>query len=221
MSKYKTTMGLRWEHEIVPEFDSHGRPDLLGWDEAMHNDVSEFEKWATFYDEEAADACRPVLKELQEQQAKDYDPSDPDYDRDYPPEFEEKETVKNKKDSPDWKWFYEEFLLVDGFSPEQYGWVNLLDAYDKPYPEIVTDGITHLDWDYVLSTAPSIENFKIMVKNHIKLMTEWTFTNCEPLMLQDFFEEVEQVYELYRDTYDEDWTLFHDEDDYGRSKGRN
>ena len=225
MAKFKTTMGLRWENEIVPEFDSHGRPDLLGWDEAMANDVPDFEKWATFHDEEAADACRPVLKGLQEQRAKDYEGIDRDWDHDYPPEFEERLTVKNKKDDPDWKWFYEDFLSIDGFCPDDYGWVNMLDAYDKPYPKGVANDNgkedDNYDWDYILSTAPSIENFKAMISDNIKLMVEWTFTRCEPLGIETFVEDIERVYQLYRDTYDETWAMYHDEDDYGRGRGRN
>ena len=77
------------------------------------------------------------------------------------------------------------------------------------------------DWDYILSTAPSIENFKVMITDHIKLMVEWTFTRCEPLGIETFVEDIEKVYQLYRDTYDETWAMYHDEDDYGRGKGRN
>jgi hypothetical protein len=195
MSKFKTIMGVNWENEIVPDFDSYGRPDLLKWDNDMDNDIPEFEKWATFYDEEAADACRPVLKELQEQQAKDYDPSDPDYDRDYPPEFEE----KKQNLEPSWEWFWKDWIQADlGFECHSYGWGKMEDDLGKPYP-MSKKYPGEYDWDYICSTAPSRENFVATVTEEVKSQIFQVFE--DGFDLENLFEEIENAHELYKKHY--------------------
>ena len=64
--------GIEYYNVIVPEFDSRGCPDLLGWDEAMDDaDDDEQDVWATFHDEDIAKLCKPVIEDFFNKHHKD------------------------------------------------------------------------------------------------------------------------------------------------------
>ena len=48
--------GMEYYEACVPSFGSDGHPDLLAWDDAMDSNESDKEIWATFHDDEAAEA---------------------------------------------------------------------------------------------------------------------------------------------------------------------
>jgi len=58
----KTIAKITYSDAVVPEFDSSGRPDLLGWDDAMESHQPEEEVLAVFHDEDIAALCKPVIK---------------------------------------------------------------------------------------------------------------------------------------------------------------
>ena len=60
----KTVVKISYSNAVVPEFDSSGRPDLLGWDAAMESHDSEEEVLAVFHDDDIASLCKPVIKEF-------------------------------------------------------------------------------------------------------------------------------------------------------------
>ena len=58
----KTIAKITYSDPPVPEFDSSGRPDLLGWDDAMESHQPEEEVLAVFHEEDIAELCKPVIK---------------------------------------------------------------------------------------------------------------------------------------------------------------
>jgi hypothetical protein len=131
----KILAGVEYYNAVVPEFDSRGCPDLLGWDEAMHNkDEDERDVWAVFHDKDVAELCKPVIEQFFNKHHKD------NYDEftSGEPTFlfeEDREEISTEEATLDWFW---DEIVGDCFSYDLWSEKDgvILDANAEPF-----------DWD--------------------------------------------------------------------------
>jgi len=157
--------GIEYYNVIVPEFDSRGCPDLLGWDEAMDDaDDDEQDVWATFYDEDIAKLCKPVIEDFFNKHHKDQ------YDEfmSGEPTFLFRVVIEDDDDnSPaNLHWFWDEVI------GDYFNWDLWVDKDDK----IVDSEGKEFDWDGegYLKQKPSFNHYIIACEQHLRGLLE----NC-------------------------------------------
>ena len=152
----KILAGVEYYNVIVPEFDSRGCPDLLGWDEAMH-DKPEDDKdvWAVFHDKEVADLCQPILKEHfkkhYENQYDEYTTGEPTF------LFEQDVYEDSEPASLDWFW---DEVISDCFDYDLWA--------DKDDKVLDADG-KEFDWEEggYRKQKPSFKNYLVACEQHL------------------------------------------------------
>jgi len=156
--------GMEYSVAVVPTFDRSGRPDLLGWDEAMDNHENDVDIWATFHDAEAADLCEPVLRDLfksREEAARE--------------ECDEPvfvcESVKPKMaEKLDIEYFWQDILdLGNGFNPDEFSWSDT-DNSGKEYA-----------WneDALEKQVPKADDYLSVAMNDLRSELEFAFNPYE------------------------------------------
>ena len=153
--------GIEYYNVIVPEFDSRGCPDLLGWDEAMQNaDDDEQDVWATFHDEDIAKLCKPVIEEFFNKHHKD------EYDEfmSGEPRFLFKEVDDNDDDDEpaNLDWFWD--TVVDAGS----GCFDFR-MWENKDGKIVDSEGKEFDWegDGYRKQKPSFQNYLAACQQHL------------------------------------------------------
>lgn len=154
----RTEVFIQYSNAIVPEFDSKGKPDLLGWDDAKASHIPDKDAIATFYSKDYANICMPAINDYH----KDIDLSEV-YEADdadvYVHHIYDEEELSIA-------FFWEEIVDVgNGFSPEDHGWDK--DATDK-------DGNDYL-WNEegLFQQVPKYEDFVKSCQNHLRLELNW------------------------------------------------
>lgn len=155
----RTEVFIQYSNAVVPEFDSKGKPDLLGWDDAVASHIPDRDPIATFYSKDYANICMPAINDHHKDidLRKVYDADDADvYVHHIHDEEEELSTA----------FFWEEIVNVgNGFSPEDHGWDK--DATDK-------DGNEYL-WNEedLFQQAPKYDDFVKSCQHRLMLELGW------------------------------------------------
>jgi len=197
----KIIAGIEYHNVIVPEFDSGGCPDLLGWDEAMREaDDDEQDVWATFHDEDIAKLCKPVIADFFNKHHKDQ------YDEfiSGEPTFLFRDVSDDGDNSPaNLDWFWDEVVDAGSGCFDFRMWENkdgkILDSAGKEF-----------DWegDGYRKQKPSFENYLIACQRHLAYDFEHAIrpVDCSS---EDFFNWLQKDQaklislgkELYNDMY--------------------
>ena len=193
----KIVAGIEYYNAVVPEFNSNGCPDLLGWDEAMHNKLDdERDVWAIFHDKKIAELCRPVMADFFDKHHKD------NYDEFTSGEptfvFETEREEAFGEATLDWFW---DDVIGDCFDYDLWADKdgNVLDADGKPF-----------DWDSegYRKQKPSFKNYLVACERHLAYDFEHAIrpVDCAAehfvsWLQQDQERLIELGRELYNDLY--------------------
>ena len=174
--KFKYTEAyIEYSNAVVPEFDSKGKPDLLGWDDAVASHQPNTDPIAKFYSKEYAEICKPVIEGFYK-----------DIDLNEVYEADDVDIVWNEvweaKPSLDIKWFWDEIICIDnGFNPDDHEWSA--EEKDKDGNEYLwnEDGLfsqVPKYTDFVKSCQIHIENEMDFLKNPYDISQEEAIDNA-------------------------------------------
>ncbi len=158
--KYKSTeVYIEYSNVVLPEFDSKGKPDLLGWDDAVQANQPDRDSIATFYSPEYEKVCMPAI--LEHSKSVDlcevYEADDAEIVVEHKYAEEEKESIP---------FFWEEIVDVgNGFSPQDHGWDE--NATDKDDNEYLWNE------DEFLQQIPKYKDFVKSCQHYLGRELEW------------------------------------------------
>jgi len=156
--------GMEYSVAVVPPFDSSGRPDLLAWDDAMDSHENDVDIWATFHDDEAADLCEPVLRDLFKSRE---DAARQECDE---PVFICESVKPTTAEKLDIEYFWQDILdLGNGFDPDEFGWSDT-DNTGNEYA-----------WneDALEKQVPKPDDYLSVAMNDLRVELECAFNPCE------------------------------------------
>ena len=189
----KTVVKISYSNAVVPEFDSSGRPDLLGWDAAMESHDSEEEVLAVFHDDDIASLCKPVIKEFFE----DVDLNEMYQSDDVDLRFQKMPPPENRTiPETTTAWFWKEIVQDTSV------------FYDHELGEKDRDGEEYQweDDELLHKQIPAMDDFLHFVKEEACQYVEY----YRPRNMSDYFEmdymlsNLTKMYELARMWYSRD-----------------
>lgn len=133
---------IEYDNAVVPDFDSYGKPDLLGWDAAMDAHEPDREPLIRIYQKDLVEVCKEVITESFE----DVNLNEV-YERDYV-SIEFDEVYDTEEDGPTLRWFWEDIVQ------EAY-------CYEMNLSQVDIDG-KDFDWDEkenLYKQVPPISDF--------------------------------------------------------------
>lgn len=182
--------GMEYSVAVVPTFDRSGRPDLLGWDDAMDSHENDVDIWATFHDDEAADLCEPVLRDLFKSRE---DAAREECDE---PVFICESVTPTTAEKLDIEYFWQDILDVgNGFDADEFGWSDT-DNSGKEYA-----------WneDSLEKQVPKAEDYLSVAMNDLRSELEFAFnpydispSEAEAFALEKFQNILRLGIQLYR-----------------------
>ena len=191
-----TIVSISYSNAVVPNFDSRGRPDLLGWDDAMDSHQDKEDTLAIFHDPDVLEACKPIIKKMYA----DEESLREEYQSDYVDLNFRKVPPVKEEDKPTLKWFWD-VVIDDFFDYEKWkdedG--NIFDDLGNPF-----------DWEGggFYSQKPSLENYKIACMDYLS----GDFGGAiEPedapasVWESEFQEAAEKMMQLGRELYNSDY----------------
>lgn len=133
---------IEYDNAVVPDFDSYGKPDLLGWDAAMDAHEADREPLARIYKKDLVEVCKEAITESFE----DVNLNEV-YERDYVTiEFDE--VYDTEEDGPTLQWFWKD-IVQDAY------------CYEENLSQVDIDG-QDFDWDEkknLYKQVPPISDF--------------------------------------------------------------
>ena len=131
-----TIVSISYSNAVVPSFDSHGKPDLLGWDDAMDSHQDSEDTLAIFHDPDVLEACKPIIEKMYSDEEKLRE----EYQSDYVDLKFWKPSPVREEDKPTLKWFWDN-VIGDHFDYRKWEDEDgkILDYFGKEY-DFETDG---------------------------------------------------------------------------------
>lgn len=187
---------IQHSNAVVPEFDSRGKPDLLGWDDAVASHKPDTDPIALFYTKDYAELCKPVIDQYYESV---------DLNEVYEADNVDIVWQEVWEDSDvDIKFFWEHIVCVDmGFSPEDHGWDP--DATDKLGNDYVWNT------DHLFTQVPKFDDFVKSCQHRISGELEsvrepWDISQEDAISnaVEDFNKMLSLLVKYYSKGFDHD-----------------